>query len=235
MFAMGKAGAFGEKVQIDYRFAVPIPDALPLEYAGPLMCAGQTVFAPFVDHNIRPGDRVGVVGIGGLGHLALRFSAAMGCITTAISRSDAKKAEAEGFGAKHFVATGDAEQVAGAKSSQDFILMTASGPGVDWAQLMGFLDTGGKIIIMGFTGFQPLPIPPVDLIMFSKQVVGSAGGSSHVVKAMLDFAAVHQVLPQIEVRPVEEINKAIDTVKDGSVRFRAVVKFPAADATGAAK
>lgn len=225
MFMQGKSGAFGEVVQIDERYAVPIPDAIPLEYAGPLMCAGTTVFAPFVNHNIRPGDRVGVVGIGGLGHLALRFARAMGCVTTAFSRSDSKKAEAEGFGAKLFVSTGDQEQVKAAAGSQDFLLITASGPDVNWDQLLALLDAGGSLIIMGFTSMAPIPVSPVQLISGQKKVCGSAGGSLHVTKSMLDFVAANQCFPQIEVMPVEQINEAMRKVSQNQVRFRAVLKF----------
>jgi len=226
MFTFGQTGAFGQQVQINERYAVPIPDGIPLEYAGPLMCAGQTVFAPFMNHNIRPGDRVGVVGIGGLGHLALRFSSAMGCVTTAFSRSETKKEEAESFGAKSFVATGNPEEANAAKSSQDFILMTAGGADIDWQQLLAFLDVGGKIIIMGFTGMAPIPVPPMQLIAQQKTVCGSAGGSLNVVRTMLDFAALHKTFPQVEVMPIEEVNEAIEKVTKGTVRYRAVLKFP---------
>jgi len=91
MFVGGNSGAFGRYVHINEFFATPIPEGYPLEYAGPLMCAGQTVFAPFLSNNIRPGDRVGVLGIGGLGHLALQFANKMGCTVTAFSRNDSKK------------------------------------------------------------------------------------------------------------------------------------------------
>lgn len=226
MFTEGKSGALGELVNIDERYAVPIPDSIPYEAAGPLMCAGQTVFAPFVEHNIRPGDRVGIVGIGGLGHLALKFSTAMGCITTAFSRSDRKKAEAEGFGARLFVATGDPDQVEAAKASQDYILMTAGGSGVDWDQLFGFLDVGGKIIVMGFSGGgKPIPVPYFALVSNQSGICGSAGGSLHVTRTMLEFAAQHNITPQIEVFPVDRINDAIQKVNDGSIRYRAVLKF----------
>lgn len=225
MFQRGASGAFGEMVVIDERYAVPVPDAIPLEYVGPLMCAGQTVFAPFMEHNIRPGQRVGVVGIGGLGHLALQFSKAMGCITTAFSRNDSKKAEAEGFGAAHFVATGDPEQVKAAAGSLDFILMTAGGPGINWDELFSFLDTGGMIIIMGFTGMDPIPVNPMVAIMGQKGLKGSAGGSLHVCRSMLQLAAASGVRPMIELMPAAEINEAVNKVKSGTVRYRAVLQF----------
>lgn len=221
----GQTGAFGEMVTIDERYAVPVPDALPLEYVGPLMCAGQTTFAPFVEHNIRPGQRVGVVGIGGLGHLALQFSKAMGCVTTAFSRTVSKKDEAESFGATRFVATGDPEEVKAAAGSQDYILMTAGGPGVNWDELFSFLDTNGMIIVMGFSGTEPIPVNPMVAIMGQKGLKGSAGGSLHVCRSMLQLAAAAGVRPMIELMPVAQINEAVSKVVSGNVRYRAVLQF----------
>lgn len=225
MFMEGKTGSFGQYVHIDERYAIPIPSAIPMECAGPLMCAGCTVFSPFVEHDIRPGDRVGVLGIGGLGHLALQFAKAWGCEVTAFGRSDTKKAEAESFGAQHFVVTSKAEEVAAAKDSIDFLLVTASGPELDWAQLFGFLANGGQIVVMGFTGMTPIPVPPMAMIMKQCGIVGSAGNTRGAAHQMLEFAALHGIKPQIEVLSIAEINLAIKKVTEGTVRYRMVLKF----------
>jgi len=226
MFMGGNSGAFGRYVHINEIFAVPIPHGYPLEYAGPLMCAGQTVFAPFLTNNIRPGDRVGVLGIGGLGHLALQFANKMGCKVTAFSRTDAKKKEAMQFGAHNFVATDDEAQAKGAVDTQDFILVTASGtPNSAWPQLFSFLASGGLIILLGFSSTQPIPVPPMELIMGQKGIRGSAGGSSGCVKKMLKFAHEHNIKPQIELMNFSQIAEAIKKVEDGSVRYRAVLKW----------
>lgn len=149
----------------------------------------------------------------------------MGCVVTAFSRSDTKKAEATGFGAKRFVATGDAEQAKRAEGSVDYLLMTAGGPGVDYAQLLNFLDVGGKLILMGFTQRDPIPVDPISLIRGQKTVCGSAAGSLNATRQMLEFAAAHAIRPQCEVIPVAQINDAIQKVLTGTVRYRAVLKF----------
>jgi len=148
---------------------------------------------------------------------------------TAFGRSEKKKAEAEaeGFGAHRFVVTSKGEDVAAAKHSTDFLLVTASGPELDWAQLFGFLATGGQIVCMGFTQMTPIPVPPMDMIMKQCGIVGSAGNSRGVAHQMLEFAALHGIKPQIEVLPIAEINSSIKEVAEGSVRYRMVLKFDA--------
>eukprot|EP01126_Amoeba_proteus_P049957 TRINITY_DN5867_c0_g1_i4.p1 TRINITY_DN5867_c0_g1~~TRINITY_DN5867_c0_g1_i4.p1 ORF type:complete len:392 (-),score=59.45 TRINITY_DN5867_c0_g1_i4:45-1088(-) len=218
-------GTFCEEMVINFKFAIPIPDEIPTEYAGPLMCAGTTVFAPFRNLNIKSGDHVGVVGIGGLGHLALRFARAYGCRVTAFSRGTSKEESARGFGAHAYVDTSKSSFSSQVSSNPvDFILVTASGPSVDYTELIRCLAFNGQIVVIGITGGE-ISIPLVELLVGQKAIVGSAAGSYGLSSDMLEFAALHRVLPDIEIFTPDQFNDAIKKVVDGTIRFRAVVKF----------
>jgi len=218
-----KHGTFSEGLVINYKFAIPIPDEIPTHLAGPLMCAGTTVFAPFRNLNIKPGQHVGVVGLGGLGHLAIRFAKAFGCEVTAFSRGTSKEADAKKFGSHHYINTTAplTEQVS---SLLDYILITASGPSVDYGALLTCLKFNGKLVIIGATGAE-IKVPLFALLVGQKSITGSAAGSFGLTSDMLEFAALHKVFPDVEVFSQNQFNEAIEKVKEGKVRFRAVVKF----------
>jgi len=130
------------------------------------------------------------------------------------------------FGAHKFVATEDEAQSKLAINSQDFILVTASGtPAKAWAQLFSFLANGGLIIVLGFSSMEPIPVPPMELIVGQKGIRGSAGGSSGSVQKMLKFAHEHNIKPQIELMHFSKINEAVKKVEDGTIRYRAVLKW----------
>jgi len=203
---------------------VPLPSSIPLTHAGPLLCAGSTVFVPFVRDNISPSAKVGIVGIGGLGHLALQFANKWGCEVTAFSRSASKEAEARSFGAHNFVVTSDEEAVVSARNSVDVILMTAGGAGVDWSMLFSFLTMRGHIYCMGITG-AAIPVPPVPLITQEKGISGILVGSRYETRQMLEFAAKHAILPQIEMFPADQVNEVFAKMNLGEVRYRAVLNF----------
>eukprot|EP01126_Amoeba_proteus_P047493 TRINITY_DN541_c0_g1_i1.p1 TRINITY_DN541_c0_g1~~TRINITY_DN541_c0_g1_i1.p1 ORF type:complete len:229 (+),score=46.65 TRINITY_DN541_c0_g1_i1:530-1216(+) len=227
MFA-NNIGTFSEEMVINFKFAIPIPDEIPTTHAGPLMCAGTTVFAPFRNLNIKSGDHVGVVGIGGLGHLALRFAKAFGCRVTAFSRGTEKEGAARSFGAHHYIDTSSTNfstQVGSGIPQLDVILVTASGPSVDYVQLVRCLAFNGKVVIIGATGHE-IKVSLVELLVGQKAIVGSAAGSYGLSSDMLEFAALHGVLPDVEIFNVDDCNAAVQKVKDGAIRFRAVLQFP---------
>jgi uncharacterized zinc-type alcohol dehydrogenase-like protein len=227
MFALGNKGCLSEHVRINAKFAFAIPESIPFEYAGPLMCAGTTVFAPFRVHNIRPGQTVGVIGIGGLGHLALQIGKAYGCIVYAFSSSTSKEAEARQFGAHHFINTTDAESGKTAVGKLDFLLMTAGGMrGIDWNYLFSTLAPEGTMVLMGAASHEPIPVPPGSVIMGQRRVAGSAAGSVAHTQEMLQFCGLHNIRPQIETFSVSQINEAFKKTRDSNVRYRAVVLFP---------
>ena len=219
---VGRAGGFADKVRADAKFAFAIPDELPSAEAAPLLCAGITVFTPLNDYNAGPGTRLGVVSIGGLGHLAVQFGRALGCEVTAFSTSPSKRSEAAAFGAKRFVDMNDADAMATAANSQDLILTTASAD-LKWDALVGALRPQGVLCLLGVPQGQ-VSIAAFPLLAGAKKVVGSNTGSRATIEKMLAFAAKHRVHPQIQKYPMSRVNDAIDTVRDKSVRYRAVLE-----------
>lgn len=218
---VGRHGGFAEMVRVDARFAVPIPQNLSSMHAAPLMCAGTTVFAPMLHHNVSASTRAAVQGIGGLGHLALQFLAKMGCDVTAISTSRSKEAEARQFGAADFIATDEPHALQHHAMKYDFILSTITGD-VDWNELVNTLRPEGKLVIVGAPP-SDLKIGPMNLLSYQRQVIGGRAGSPADAREMLHFAARRGVLPMTEQFAFNDINKAIERVKSGQVRYRAVL------------
>jgi alcohol/geraniol dehydrogenase (NADP+) len=216
----GNHGGFAEAMQLDGSFAFPIPDALPSESAAPLLCAGLTVYSPLHDHT-HSSMRVGIIGIGGLGHIALQFANKLGNEVTAFSTSASKEQEAKAFGAHRFVNTSDAAQVTKAAGSLDFILSTVYAD-IDWMTYLNVLRPNGKICIVG-ASLNPIGIPSAFLIMGQKSICGSAAGGRARMREMLDFATRHGIRAQTVLAPATELNAAVDRVRKNSVRYRMVL------------
>lgn len=218
---VGHHGGYADAVRADQRFVFPIPDALDSAQAAPLLCGGATVFTPFHVHNVGAGAKVGVVGIGGLGHLGLQFARARGCQVTALSGNATKEAEARRFGAEQFLVTADKEALSKAQSSFDFILVTASGD-VDVPALIDLLRPRGKLCVVGALP-SAMQVRAGQLIHGDKSVVGSNIGAPDVIRLMLDTAAKHKVAAQIQTIPMAEVNAALDKVRAGQARYRIVL------------
>lgn len=218
---LGHEGGYAERLRADARLAFPIPKSLASEHAAPLLCAGVTVFAPLVRH-VRATDRLGVIGVGGLGHLAIQYGRAMGCHVTAFSTSPDKEAEARRFGAHDFVATGAEGALAARASSCDFLLYCATAD-LPWGDYLGVLRPGGKLCIVGIPASAVLQVPAIPLIFGQKSVVSSGIGSRAEVQAMLEFSALHQIVPQVEVYPMREVNAVMERLLRNEVRYRAVL------------
>jgi len=219
---VGRAGGFAEKVRADARFAFSIPDELPSAEAAPLLCAGITVFTPLDDYNAGAGTRLGVVSLGGLGHLAVQFGKALGCEVTAFSTSASKRDEARSFGAKKFVDINNADEMAAAAGTQDLILTTASAD-LPWDALVGALRQRGVLCLLGVPQSQ-VAVAAFPMILGHKKVVGSNTGSRATIEKMLAFAAKNRIHPTIQKYPMSKVNDAIATVRDKSVRYRAVLE-----------
>jgi len=219
---VGRHGGFAERVRCNWEWALPLPDALAANAAGPLFCGGLTVFSPVVDFDIRPTDRVGVVGIGGLGHMALKFLHAWGCDVTAFTSSASKADEARGFGAHHVVATNDAKALKQRAASLDFILVT-SNVTLDWNALLAALAPRGRLHVVGAV-LEPIPVPAFALIGGRKSLSGSPLGSPSVAAQMLEFCARHRILPQVEMFPMSRINDALAHLRAGKARYRVVLE-----------
>jgi uncharacterized zinc-type alcohol dehydrogenase-like protein len=214
-------GGFASAIVVDSRFAFPLPDNLEPENVGPLMCGGITVYSPMRDHDIRPSMKVGVVGIGGLGHMALQFASAFGCKVTAFSSTPAKEEEARALGATNFINSSDTAQLQNAARSLDFILSV--GHDLDWNAYLSTLRPNGKLCIMGIPA-KPINIEPLQLIFGQMSVCGSVIGGRSAIREMLEFAAQHDIKAMTEVMPMSEVNEAIAKLKDNNVRYRIVLK-----------
>jgi len=210
----GNFGGFADRIRVNERFAFRIPDELPTESAAPLLCGGVTVYTPLRTH-AGMGSRVGVIGIGGLGHLALQFARAIGCEVTAFSRVADKEPEARGFGAHHFL-TGDP-----ARGSLDLILNTAHAS-PDMEIYLRALRPKGVFCQLGASPL-PLVVPATPLITGSLSVRGSAIGSPSIIREMLAFAARHGIAATTRVVPMREANEALDTTRRNLARYRMVL------------
>ena len=218
---VGHYGGFAERIRCDSRYCFALPAALAPENAAPLLCAGITVYSPLRQHGITANMRVGVVGIGGLGHLALQFARAMGCEVTAYSSSPGKKDEARALGAERFVLVSDRNALKRAQGSQDFILSTVCGD-LDWAGLMGCLRPNGRLCLVGVSSGD-IRLSPDALIAGQKTICGSMIGGRARMEEMLEFSARRGIQARSEVLPMAEVNRAIRKVAENQARYRMVL------------
>jgi uncharacterized zinc-type alcohol dehydrogenase-like protein len=208
-------------VGVNSRFAIPVPAVLESENVAPLLCGGITVYSPLRNHGVRPSSRVGVVGIGGLGHLGIQFAKAFGAEVTALSTSRDKEEEARGFGAHHFVSTRDTGALKALTGSFDLILCTVSAD-QDWQAFVNALRPKGTLCIVGASPSN-IQIQPFSLISGQKAVAGSPTGSPRDLHEMLDVAARHNIKAMTERFPMSAANEAVTKVKKSQVRYRAVL------------
>lgn len=219
---VGRHGGFADRVRVDWEWAVKLPSSLDPASAGPLFCGGITVFAPIIDFGVKPTERVGVIGIGGLGHLALQFLNKWGCEVTAFTSSESKADEARKLGAHHVVATRDQAALKKIAGTLDFILVTANVP-LDWDSYIAALAPDGRLHFVGAV-LEPIPVAAFSLIGGRKSVSGSPLGSPATVAKMLDFCARHQIAPVIETFAMHDVNAALDHLRSGKARHRVVLK-----------
>jgi len=219
---VGHHGGFADKVRAQQDAVIPIPDSLDPAKAGPFFCAGITVFNPLVQFDIKPNSHVAVIGIGGLGHLALQFLNAWGCEVTAFTSSDAKRDEALELGAHYTINSRDPDAVGEAAGRFDAILSTVNAK-LDWNLYLSTLKAQGRLHFIGALT-DPLDIDVFQLILGQRQVSGSPVGSPETIAQMLEFAARHEIAPQVEMFPMSEVNKAIAHLKKGDARYRIVLK-----------
>ncbi len=219
---VGRHGGFADRVRAHWSWAIPLPSGINPDLAGPLFCGGITVFAPIVDCGVKPTDRVGVIGIGGLGHLALQFLNKWGCHVTAFTSSDSKADEAKQLGAHEVLNSRDVEAMKRAAGSFDFILSTVNVP-LDWSAYLNLLAPDGTLHFVGAV-LEPIEVAAFSLIGGRKKISGSPLGSPATVRDMLDFCARHQIAPQTETFAMSEVNDAIEHLRAGKARYRLVLK-----------
>lgn len=217
---VGRHGGFADKVRCHHAWAVPLPAGIDPSKAGPLFCGGITVFNPIIQNRIEARHRVGVVGIGGLGHMALGFLRAWGCEVTAFSTSPDKEAEARKLGAHHFVATRDSQALEKLAGSFDMILVTVN-VDLDWDAYIAALCPKGKLHLVGAASTITATVFP--LLLGQKSIGGSPLGSPATIETMLDIAARHHVEPMIETYPMAKINEAFEKLRNGKPRYRLVL------------
>ena len=219
---VGRHGGFADKVRAHWSWAIPLPDEIDMSKAGPLFCGGITVFNPIVLSGVQPTDKVGVIGIGGLGHMALKFLNKWGCEVIAFSSNPAKKDSILAMGASKVINSRDPEELESIAGSLDFILNTTNVT-LDWDSYLTTLAPKGRFHNVGAV-LEPMAIPAFSLIGGEKSVGGSPLGSIALTRKMLEFCVRHDIYPIVEEFPMNEVNEAFDHLKAGKARFRIVLK-----------
>lgn len=217
----GRHGAFADVVRATGVAVVKLPEGLDPKDAGPLFCAGITVFNPFAQYNIKPTDRVAVLGIGGLGHLALQVAKAWGCHVTAMTSSDDKTEEAMALGAHAVINSRSPEALAAAARSFDVILSTVD-VALDWNVIIGTLKPKGRLHFLGVQDV-PAQLHLMPLMFAQLSLSSTLVGSPKTIADMLEFCARHNIKPVTEHFPFEKINDAFDHLISGKARYRIVL------------
>ena len=214
-------GGYSTAIVVDQNYVVTIPDSLPLDAAAPLLCAGITTYSPLRHWKVGPGSRVAVIGLGGLGHMAVKQAAAMGAEVTVLSTSDRKKADAERMGAKHFLINTDKDAMKAAGESFDLIINTVSATH-EISSHIGLLAKDGTMVMLGLTT-EGLPVFAMGLLWRRRAVAGSLIGGIRETQEMLDFCAAHDIACDIETIAPEQINEAYERLEKSDIRYRFVI------------
>lgn len=219
---VNRHGGFADYVRAHWSWVIPLPKHIELSKAGPLLCGGITVFNPIVSLQIKPTDTVGVIGIGGLGHLAIKFLKYWGCNVIAFSSNPEKKEDILKMGATQVINSTISEELKSIKGKLHFILNTTN-VSLHWNSYISTLAPKGKFHTVGAV-LEPMNIPAFSLIGGQKSVSGSPVGSPALTKTMLKFCVRHQIYPTVEEFPIKKVNEAIKHLKSGKARFRVVLK-----------
>jgi uncharacterized zinc-type alcohol dehydrogenase-like protein len=214
-------GGYSDHVVVDEDFVVRIPDGLELDVAAPLLCAGITTYSPLRHWDVGPGSRVAVVGLGGLGHMAVKIAHAMGAEVTVLSQSLRKQEDGLKLGAGAYYATSDEATFTELAGRFDLIVNTVSA-GIEIGRFLNLLRTDGTLVNVGAPP-EPLPVPALGLIMQRRTFAGSMIGSIRETQEMLDFCAEHGIAAEIEVVAADQVNEAWERVLASDVRYRFVI------------
>lgn len=214
-------GGYSHHIVVNEQYVLKIPQALPLKGVAPLLCAGITTYSPLRQWGVGKGHKLGVVGLGGLGHMAVKFGKAFGAEVTVFSRTDQKRAEAERLGATSFAATSQEGTFTRLAGQFDFMIDTVSGPH-DYNAHLELLKTDGTYILVGAPS-EPIALGAFQLIMRRRRLVGSLIGGIRETQDMLNFCGEHGITSDVEVIPIQQINEAYERVMRGDVRFRFVI------------
>lgn len=214
-------GGYSQAIVVDENYVLRIPDALPLDAAAPLLCAGVTLYSPLRHWNAGPGKRIAVIGLGGLGHMGVKLGTAMGADVTVLSQSLKKMEDGLRLGAGEYYATADPDTFRKLRNSFDLILNTVSA-NLDLGRYLKLLDVDGTLVELGIPE-HPMPVPAFALALMRRSLTGSNIGGIPETQEMLDFCAEHGVTPEIEVIEPDYVNEAYERVLASDVRYRFVI------------
>ncbi len=213
-------GGYSTRITVDENYVLRIPAGIPLERAAPLLCAGITSYSPLRHYGVNSASKVAVIGLGGLGHMAVKLARAMDAQVTVLSHSPGKRQDALRLGADDFIATRDAQVFTQHAGRFDFILDTVSAQH-DYNACLGLLRRGGTMVLVGLP--DPTPLSAGPLIMGRRRLAGSLIGGIRETQEMLDFCAAHGVASDVEVIPMQQVNTAYERLVKGDVRYRFVI------------
>ncbi len=216
-------GGYSNHIVVDERYVLQVPDGLPLEGVAPLLCAGITTYSPLRQWGVNKGHRLAVVGLGGLGHMAVKIGRALGAEVTVFSRSESKRKDAERLGATDYAATSQEGTLARVARAFDFVIDTVSAPH-DLNAYLDMLKTDGTYILVGVPP-ETMAVNAFSLILRRRRLVGSLIGGIRETQEMLDFCGEHQLTSDVEVIPITQVNEAYERVLQGDVRFRFVINM----------
>ncbi|OGX87817.1 NAD(P)-dependent alcohol dehydrogenase [Hymenobacter glacialis] len=214
-------GGYSSQIVVDEKYTLRVSEKLDLARVAPLLCAGITTYSPLRQWNVGAGHRVGVMGLGGLGHMAVKLAAAMGAEVTVLSTSPGKEADAKGLGAHKFVVTKDQAQLKSVNNYFDFIINTVSAP-LDLASYLNLLRRDGTMILLGVPPEAP-QVHAFNLIGKRRRIAGSLIGGIAETQEMLDFCAEHNIMSDIELIDIKDINEAYERMLKGDVKYRFVI------------
>jgi uncharacterized zinc-type alcohol dehydrogenase-like protein len=214
-------GGYSTGITVDEKYTLHVSDKLPLSGVAPLLCAGITTYSPLRYLKVGKGHKVGVLGLGGLGHMAVKFAVSFGAEVTMLSSSPSKEADAKKLGAHHFALTSDPKIMESLSNSFDFILNTVSGPH-DYNEYLNLLTTNGTMIVVGAPP-TPAQIPAFTLIMKRRSIMGSLIGGIAETQEMLDYCADHNIISEVEIIDMSYINEAYDRMNKSDVKYRFVI------------
>jgi D-arabinose 1-dehydrogenase-like Zn-dependent alcohol dehydrogenase len=222
-------GGYADRVRVNSQYAHKIPSEISAAEAAPLLCAGVTTYTPLKHFGAGPGKRVGVMGIGGLGHLGIQWAAALKADeVVAISTSDNKREEAKKLGATKFVNSRNEEERKAARHSLDILLLTSNDKNTNWAELIEYVANHGTLVLLALPEIATIAVPPSSLLMRHVSIAGSLIGGWKITQEMLEFAAKTGVRPWIEKMPMSDANAAINHMMEGRPRYRIVMETEAA-------
>lgn len=214
-------GGYSDRITVDQNYVLRIPDSIPLDAAAPLLCAGITTYSPLKEWGVGPGSKVAVIGLGGLGHMAVKLASAMGAEVTVLSTSDRKEADAERMGARHFLINSDRAAMKAAGEKFDLIINTVSATH-EIAGHVNLLARDGTMVMLGLTT-EGLPVYAMPLLWRRRRIAGSLIGGIRETQQMLDFCAEHGLACDIEVIAPDQINEAYARMERSDVRYRFVI------------